>query len=267
MNAKTRTYRSKAGRYIRGLISEAVEGWVLAALGGALALSVLTYLGLLWDGLTVEARWVFAFSLLLGVLLVIQTFTLRDFRTGVVAGAGLRRVYQGAHVPNIKDYDIADDSNFFFLGISAKHFVYDDEFRAKLIEINRRSCRIRFLLLLPKGRSMKRRAADEGADVDTWIRHITDSSKELLILGDSMSGTKIEIRFYDYYPVWRLIASSGGGMYVSYFLQNKRGKESPHLLLGNDGIDDLYLAFMRQYEETWERYSIDARDWLTHHGP
>lgn len=259
--SKRTPYRQAADRYLIGVSREIVESWVMAFLAMILAGSFLEKIVSNWTTLNWAERIQLIFTVVLAIGVFLQSRTLRRFKSQLVSRIGIRRIDLGNEVPDIRDYDIAENENFYFLGISAKHFVYDEPFRAKLVKIGHNRCQIRFLLLKPDGEHISRRAQDEAQPVEEWRRHVEDSVRELLLLGKS-KGINIEVRLYDCYPIWRLISGRNGCMYVSYFLHGKRGRDSPHLLLANDQIDDLHCAYHKQFEELWRNGAIDATKWL-----
>lgn len=167
---------------------------------------------------------------------------------------GIETVLYGKDRPELNDYEIKTSGDFIFWGISAKRVIEDLTIREKLIEISKRNHSIKFLLLDPNSIHLPRKASDENENAETWKNEIKLSIQKIKEFATNNNMT-IEVRTYDFLPIWRLIFMNNDLLYVTYFFKGRQGIQSPLLKLKDDQFDNLYRAFKFQFEEVWSYQS------------
>lgn len=222
----------------------------IGAVGSLVAAAVLGGFSLL------PLAWSVAAGLL--VLLGVESWLLwrHRGRQSSVSGAaiGLMRVNTG-HNTAAEDLVSTAVQSFEFWGISGKRTVSNPRVQQAMIRIARNGGAVRFLLLSPVSPNMRLRAADERESADAWINDIRATHSRLQQLAEREQ-IKIDVRFFDQYPVWRMYILDRRSIYLNWFLPGKQGPESPELLL-ESVTDGLSSPLLREFDESWKEAKDD----------
>lgn len=195
------------------------------------------------------------FVLLTYVTFLFVTKNWRKLRA--VNNIGIESVLFDKERPELKDYELKSSGDFAFWGISAKRVIEDLTLRNKLLDISKRGHSIKFLLLDPTSIHLPRKASDENENAEIWKKDIKLSIQKIKEFAAS-NNINIEVKTYDFLPIWRLIFMNNDLLYVTYFFKGRQGIESPLLKLRDDQYDNLYRAFKFQFEEVWSYQSKNA---------
>jgi len=162
---------------------------------------------------------------------------------------GLLKVFPFAK-ESIEDTLRMPSKSFRFLGVSAEFVVNSERFKEVVKKkTSQEDCRFEFLLLSPNAAtSIKKHATSEGISEDGLRNRIEAFKSDLKELaGDCQE--KIEARFYDGLPIFRLVFVDDDICYVSYYgAKGKKGIDTPQLLLRKTD-NSLYNAFFNYYTE------------------
>lgn len=141
-----------------------------------------------------------------------------------------------------------------FLGVTANRTTRSPECKEALLGVAENSGQIRFLLLNPASSHLDRRAQDEGDDAESWRTEIEGSVRRLKMIKDE--GANISVRFYDAYPLFRMVNLDNSTMHINWFLEGRPGHSSPELTLRVDKAG-LAMAISRHFDELWSS-GVDA---------
>lgn len=211
-----------------------------------------------------RGEYSFVVALLLGALLLITFWAacvlMAEVRT-------LRRNLGSAGIPGcqIRSTDklalasLLDEARaeVCFLGITGKRSFSDDQFKRFLTQHAGSSVRLRILLLDPNSDAFARRAEEERESVSSWKQELAATIDKLRHY-QQIYGVKIEIRYYDLFPVLRLIAIDGRKIVVNFFLEGKRGTESSQMTFDNPA-SDLAGFFVKSFNAIWQYHSREVR--------
>lgn len=143
------------------------------------------------------------------------------------------------------------DSSFYFLGISSNRTTNNNELLAALAELSHKRGDIRFLLLNPASPNLARRAADELAEPDTWSHDILATVARIKSAAKARNAN-VQIKYYDDYPVWRMIVCDRQRIRLNYYLPRLRFTDSQTLSVVQrpGGIQHSFLAY---FDELWAK--------------
>lgn len=141
-------------------------------------------------------------------------------------------------------------ASFYFLGVSSNRTANNNTLLQTLAGLARSGGDVRFLLFDPNSPHFERRARDEGATPEMWAKDIA-ATVERLSAAAVAHGTRFQIRYYDAYPIWRMIILDRRTIRLNYFLDKRRLTDSPLIELE---IGDLHVqqAFLKHFDETWQ---------------
>jgi hypothetical protein len=144
-------------------------------------------------------------------------------------------------------------AQFYFLGISGNRTVNNTDFERAIVELARRGGDVRFLLLSPKSRYLNQRAQDESASPQTWIHDINATANRLQDIANR-NAAKIQVRYYDSYPYWRMLIVDRRKINLNYYLDRSRFTDSPQIVLQKTkrGMLDAYLKI---FDNLWSAAS------------
>lgn len=149
-----------------------------------------------------------------------------------------------------KDYEVDSSSNFFYWGISAKRIVDDVDLINKIIEVGKKNKEIKFLLLMPNCENLIEKAKKENDDPAIWSDVINNSIKILKAIS-LKHHIDISIKVVDDFPNWRIVFLGDKLMYLTYYLNGRRGVESPLIKIVDDNNDNLYRPFIQEFNQIW----------------
>lgn len=169
---------------------------------------------------------------------------------------GIKSVKFGKHIPKISEYNVTTNGDFYFLGISAKRIINNLEIQNKLIQIARKNNHsVKFLLLNPKSTFISEAAARENTSKEIWQSEITSVVAKIKELKEKHS-LNIEVKYYSFMPIWRLVMMNGNLMYLTYFTDNREGIESPLIELVDEADgDNIYRAYRDMFYGIWNNWS------------
>lgn len=137
-----------------------------------------------------------------------------------------------------------------FWGVSANRTARSPSAQEAMKRVGRNGGTVRFLLLAPHSPHLERRASDENEDAASWKAEIGSTVTRLSALAER-SNIDLEIRYFDAYPVWRIVTLNGTDMRINWFLRDKPGHHSPEMRLREtDG--GLFRPLQREFNEAWE---------------
>lgn len=181
-------------------------------------------------------------SLLISVYLIF-----RSSETKMRKWVGIEAVSPG---PNDDVEQMLSDArhSIDFLGVTANRTARSPVCREAILKVAENSGRIRFLLLNPSSVHLDRRAQDEGDDAESWRTEIEGSVRRLEMIKNE--GANISVRFYDAYPLFRMVNLDNTTMHMNWFLDGRPGHNCPELTLRVDRVG-LAAAVSRHFEELW----------------
>ncbi|GAA1164999.1 DUF5919 domain-containing protein [Nocardioides aquiterrae] len=137
-----------------------------------------------------------------------------------------------------------------FWGVSANRTGRSVASRDAMLRVGRNGGQIRFLLLNPDSPHLARRAADEGEDPEPWRTEIRGTVTRLKAHAHQ-HGYSLEVRYFDAYPVWRMVTIDRDRMTLNWFLPGRPGHHSPTIMLSGKPDLGVFKAFKREFEERW----------------
>lgn len=140
-------------------------------------------------------------------------------------------------------------AQFYFLGISGNRTVNSSEFEQAVVKLARSGASVKFLLLNPSSPLVARRAGDEGSSADVWEHDIKATSRRLKDIATKNSVT-IEVRYYEDYPLWRMLVVDRKIIYLNYYLDRKRFTDSPQVVLKKTETG-LINAYVKYFDNLW----------------
>lgn len=163
--------------------------------------------------------------------------------------AGIREVPH-AETLNLRNLATSCTSSFYFLGVSGNRTANDNALLESLVALARSGGDVRFLLFAPSSSHFERRARDEGATPEIWATDIKATVTRINAFA-LQHNTKFKIRYYDAYPIWRMVVIDRSTIRLNYFLDKRRFTASPTLELAitTDGIQQ---AYMKYFDELWQ---------------
>ena len=143
-----------------------------------------------------------------------------------------------------------------FMGVIAKRSVASDLFKQFLSHKRDTPIEIRFLLLDPRSSVFCQRARDENESSEAWISDLKSTVKRLMHYS-SKYNVPIKIRFYDTYPIWRLMIRDNGFVAANMFLMGKRGTESSQIVTSSS-TSEFGQTLRSIFETTWNYSSREV---------
>jgi len=162
---------------------------------------------------------------------------------------GLQKVYPSAK-DSIEDTIRIPSKSFRFLGVSAEFVVNSKEFKEVVKKkVSQENCYFEFLLLSPDAKTPIRKHADsEGITEDGLRKRIQAYNSDLQQLASDLQG-RIEVRFYEGLPIFRLVIVDDEICYVSYYgTKGRKGVNTPQLVFRKTDYS-IYNAFLNYYEK------------------
>lgn len=147
----------------------------------------------------------------------------------------------------IKDAQI----NVEFMGISARTFFESEEVEELMKKKIWEGVHFKFLVLDPSSKYLEIKAQDEGDDPEAWKHDIYGSIRRLNRIKRETKADKIEIKKYDFLPIWRTIFIDNKIGYITYYPPGHRGKHAPVFLVTH-GKTGLYTPIHRTFLHYWE---------------
>lgn len=151
---------------------------------------------------------------------------------------------------NILELASSCTSSFYFLGVSGNRTANNNELLNKLAKLARSGGEVRFLLFDPESSQFELRASDEGVIPELWEKDIAATVLRLKSAAKSHRAT-FHIRYYEAYPIWRMIVLDRQIIRLNYFLDKFRLTDSPKLKLTHCP-NGLQGAFLKQFDEMWQ---------------
>ena len=155
--------------------------------------------------------------------------------------------------PNEQVESMLDGANHAidFWGVSANRTGRSVDAQKAMQRVGNNGGQIRFLLLDPDSPHLARRAADEKEDAESWRTEIRSTVTRLRSHAQN-HGYEISIRYFDAYPIWRLVSIDRRSTTLNWFLPGKPGHHSPYITLSSESPVGLFVAFRREFEEAWQ---------------
>lgn len=154
--------------------------------------------------------------------------------------------------------------SFCFKGIAfTKWLMEKNELDDAVARITQIRNQFRILLLNPESIYAIEVARWKGAPQDSVKKNILQSLSMLKGILQSHAPSKIEVRLYDFLPIFRIAIVDQKTAYVGYYRSNKtREKDSPQLVLDSDVESKItfFKPFYLYFETVWDNSSI-AVDW------
>jgi hypothetical protein len=144
-----------------------------------------------------------------------------------------------------------------FLGITGNRSFNDDQFK-RFLESQHAGTgiRLRVLLLNPNSKAFSRRAAEEKAPVNSWKLELEATIHRLRLYREEYR-VNIEVRYYDVFPVLRLIIVDKRKIVINFFLDGRRGTDSSQLSF-DDSPSDLANFFVKWFNVIWDYHSQET---------
>jgi hypothetical protein len=193
------------------------------------------------------------------VFILIVFFYKYSYLLSSLDDIGIKSVKFGKHIPKISEYNLKTNGDFYFLGISAKRIINNLEIQEKIIQIARTNNHsVKFLLLNPNSTFIQKAADRENTSKEIWQSEIISVVAKIKELKEK-NNLNIEVKYYSFMPIWRLIIMNGNLMYLTYFTDNREGIESPMLeLIDESDGDNIYRAYKDMFYGIWENWSEPA---------
>jgi len=142
--------------------------------------------------------------------------------------------------------------NVEFMGISARTFFESEEVEELMKKKIREGVCFKFFVLDPSSKYLESKAQDEGDDPEAWKHDINGSIRRLNRIKKETKTNRIEIRKYDFLPIWRTIFIDNKIGYITYYPHGHRGKHAPVFVVTH-GETGLYTPIYRTFLHYWER--------------
>jgi len=119
------------------------------------------------------------------------------------------------------------------------------------------------LLLDPHSEAFSRRAQEERESVESWKQELAATINKIQHYRQ-IYGAQIEVRFYDIYPVLRLLVVDNRKIVANFFLEGRRGTESSQVSF-EDSASDLASHFIKWFNVIWQYHSkaVDYENYTT----
>ena len=140
-------------------------------------------------------------------------------------------------------------SQFYFLGISGSRTVNNVNFELAVVKLARSGANVRFLLLDPSSPLVAKRAGDEGSSAEVWEHDIKATTRRLRDIAIRHSVT-IEVKYYDEYPIWRMLVVDRKSIYLNYYLDRKRFTDSPQVIMKKTETG-LVNPYVKYFDNLW----------------
>ncbi len=169
---------------------------------------------------------------------------------------GIRTVYEKfSTAPSTLELLSGASSKVEFFGISGRTFFESEDIEEIIKQKIREGVDFEFLLLNPASSYVKTKAEEEGDDASAWAHDISASMIRLERIKGVLVTTKLQVRQYDAFPVWRGIFVDHRIALVSFYPAGHQGKFAPVMFLENNmggAHAPLYSAFYRTYKYLWD---------------
>jgi hypothetical protein len=138
-----------------------------------------------------------------------------------------------------------------FFGISPGTFVKVEGLRELLLEKVSGNVSFKLLVLDPNSSHLDLKARDEGDNPEVWKADIIQNSTKILNMLDKGDEMKLQLKFYDFFPIWRCFFIDDKVGYLTYYPHGHGTRTSPLLVLENKE-SSLYDPFHHFFDSIWK---------------
>jgi hypothetical protein len=144
------------------------------------------------------------------------------------------------------------NSTFAFMTITGRTSLHRADIEAAIKQrATAKQCKFRFLLLNPESGYLEPFCRNEGSSAEQTRDKIIATTRALLRLA-SENALDVEVRWYDEYPIWRIVFVDDAVVHVGYYERGRKGYEGPRLVCPQSRHGGLYVPFLNTLEQAWE---------------